>query len=49
LLLKKDYLKIVKGRKYFGDFDLLFGAAKQNLRIAKVPIKIMKEFLSISC
>jgi ubiquinone/menaquinone biosynthesis C-methylase UbiE/glycosyltransferase involved in cell wall biosynthesis len=44
-LYKKDYLKIVKGRKYFGDFDpfgdfdLLFGAAKQNLRIAEVPIK----------
>ncbi len=44
-LYKKDYIKIVKGRKYFGDFDpfgdfdLLFGAAKQNLRIAEVPIR----------
>jgi hypothetical protein len=32
-------LKIVEGRKYFGDFDLLFGAAKLNLKIVEIPIK----------
>lgn len=44
-LLKRDYLKIKAGRHYFGefdpfgDFDLLFGAAKQNLKIVEVPIR----------
>lgn len=44
-LYKKDYLKIVEGREFFGDFDpfgdfdLLFGAAKQNLQIREVPIR----------
>jgi len=42
---KEDYLKIAKGRKYFGDFDpfgdfdLLFGASKLNLKIIEIPIK----------
>lgn len=41
---KKDYERIVEGRKYFGDFDpfgdfdLLFGAAKLNLKILEVPV-----------
>ena len=41
----EDYLKIAEGRKYFGDFDpfgdfdLLFGASKLNLKIAEIPIK----------
>ncbi len=45
VLLKKDYEKIEAGRSYFGDFDpfgdfdLLFGAAKQNLKITEVPIR----------
>lgn len=40
-----DYRKIKAGRDYFGDFDpfgdfdLLFGAAKQNLKIVEVPIR----------
>jgi SAM-dependent methyltransferase len=44
-LLKQDYEKIKAGRSYFGefdpfgDFDLLFGAAKQNLKIVEVPIR----------
>ncbi len=44
-LLKRDYLKIKAGRRYFGDFDpfgdfdLLFGAAKLNLKIVEVPIR----------
>jgi glycosyltransferase involved in cell wall biosynthesis len=45
VLWRRDYLKIQEGRKYFGDFDpfgdfdLLFGAAKLNLTIVEVPIR----------
>lgn len=45
VLLKKDYEDIVRGRDYFGnfdpfgDFDLLFGAAKLNLKIVEMPIR----------
>lgn len=45
VLWRKDYLKISKNRHYFGefdpfgDFDLLFGAAKLNLKIVDLPIR----------
>lgn len=45
VLLKSDYEKIVANRKYFGDFDpfgdfdLLFGASKLNMRILEIPIR----------
>ena len=45
VLWKEDYLKIAAGREYFGDFDpfgdfdLLFGASKLNLKIVEIPIK----------
>ena len=45
VLLKKDYQVIAKNRHYFGDFDpfgdfdLLFGAAKLNLKILDLPIR----------
>lgn len=45
VLTRKDYQKIMAGRDYFGefdpfgDFDLIFGAAKQNLKIVEVPIR----------
>ncbi|HDY90258.1 MAG TPA: glycosyltransferase [bacterium] len=45
VLWKEDYEKICSGRKYFGDFDpfgdfdLLFGAAKLNLKITEIPIR----------
>ena len=44
VLLRSDYLKIVTNRRYFGafdpfgDFDLIFGAAKMNLKIMEIPI-----------
>jgi glycosyltransferase involved in cell wall biosynthesis/SAM-dependent methyltransferase len=44
VLLRRDYEEIARGRAYFGefdpfgDFDLLFGAAKLNLRIMDMPI-----------
>ena len=45
VLWKKDYQDIKANRKYFGDFDpfgdfdLLFGAAKLNLKIIEVPVR----------
>jgi SAM-dependent methyltransferase len=44
VLLRNDYERIARSRSYFGDFDpfgdfdLIFGAAKQNLRIIEVPV-----------
>jgi hypothetical protein len=44
-LWKKDYERIAAGRSYFGefdpfgDFDLIFGAAKLNLKIVEVPVR----------
>lgn len=45
VLLRKDYEKIAKTRSYFGkfdpfgDFDLIFGASKLNLKIMEIPIR----------
>jgi SAM-dependent methyltransferase len=45
VLWKRDYEMITKNRAYFGDFDpfgdfdLLFGATKLNLKIAEMPIR----------
>jgi ubiquinone/menaquinone biosynthesis C-methylase UbiE len=45
VLHRSDYERIANNRAYFGDFDpfgdfdLLFGAAKQNLKIVEVPIR----------
>jgi glycosyltransferase involved in cell wall biosynthesis len=45
VLWKKDYERIAANRSYFGDFDpfgdfdLLFGAAKLNLKIIEIPIR----------
>jgi hypothetical protein len=45
VLRRTDYLKIKANRAYFGefdpfgDFDLLFGAAKLNLKIVELPIR----------
>lgn len=42
---RADYARIEAGRAFFGDFDpfgdfdLIFGAAKQSLRIVEVPIR----------
>src|SRR3989344_8283175 len=44
-LYKSDYENLAKGRNYFGDFDpfgdfdLIFGAAKLNLKILEIPIR----------
>lgn len=45
VLYKSDYQKIIQNRGYFGDFDpfgdfdLLFGAAKHNLKITEIIIR----------
>ena len=45
VMFRKDYVKLTKNRKYFGefdpfgDFDLLFGAHKLNLKIVEIPIR----------
>jgi len=45
VLSRRDYERIVRNRSYFGDFDpfgdfdLIFGAAKQNLKIADLPVR----------
>jgi SAM-dependent methyltransferase len=45
VILKKDYELLAANRHYFGDFDpfgdfdLLFGAAKMNLKIVEMPVR----------
>lgn len=45
VLRRRDYDEIARSRRYFGefdpfgDFDLIFGAAKLNLKTAEVPIR----------
>jgi len=45
VLRRIDYLKLKENRSYFGDFDpfgdfdLIFGAAKMNLKTVEVPIR----------
>ena len=45
VLRRTDYQRIKAGRAYFGnfdpfgDFDLIFGASKQNLKIVEMPIR----------
>jgi SAM-dependent methyltransferase len=45
MILKKDYEVIAANRSYFGDFDpfgdfdLIFGAVKQNLKVVEVPVR----------
>jgi SAM-dependent methyltransferase len=45
VLYRRDYGRIAAGRSYFGDFDpfgdfdLIFGAAKLDLKIVEIPIR----------
>ncbi|MEY2409468.1 MAG: hypothetical protein QOF48_2138, partial [Verrucomicrobiota bacterium] len=45
VLFRTEYERIARNRDYFGDFDpfgdfdLLFGAAKLNMKIAELPIR----------
>lgn len=48
VLFKSDYEQLKKGRKFFGDFDpfgdfdLIFGASKLNLKLVEIPIRYKK-------
>ncbi len=54
VLWRQDYERIAAGRSYFGDFDpfgdfdLLFGAAKLNLHIVDVPVRYQPRFYGSS-
>jgi len=45
VIFKKDYKRLIENRKFFGDFDpfgdfdLIFGAYKLNLKIVEIPIR----------
>lgn len=45
VLSRRNYQKIAANRSYFGefdpfgDFDLIFGAVKQNLKVVEIPIR----------
>jgi glycosyltransferase involved in cell wall biosynthesis len=45
VLTRQNYLRIAAGRSYFGDFDpfgdfdLIFGAAKLNLKAIEIPVR----------
>ena len=45
VLLRRDYERISRRRSYFGefdpfgDFDLIFGAARANLKILEIPVR----------
>ena len=54
VLLKTDYEDIKAGRKYFGDFDpfgdfdLLFGAARLGIPIVEVPVRYRRRLAGVS-
>ena len=45
VISRENYSKVARNRRYFGDFDpygdfdLIFGAAKLNLKIVDIPIR----------
>jgi hypothetical protein len=45
VISRQNYEKLIDNRKYFGDFDpfgdfdLIFGSAKLNLKIVEIPIR----------
>ncbi len=53
-LRKADYERVAAGRDYFGDFDpfgdfdLLFGAARLGLQIAEVPVRYRRRVAGLS-
>ena len=53
-LFKKDYDRIAANRHYFGefdpfgDFDLLFGAARLDMKIADIPISYRRRTAGVS-
>jgi hypothetical protein len=54
VLRRADYVRLKKGRSYFGDFDpfgdfdLIFGASKLNLKIVEIPIRYAKRTYGVT-
>jgi hypothetical protein len=54
VLFRGDYERIAANRSYFGefdpfgDFDLLFGASKRNLKILEVPIRYQERTYGVT-
>ena len=54
VLYRRDYERIAAGRGYFGDFDpfgdfdLIFGAAKLDLRIVEIPVRYRERTYGVS-
>jgi glycosyltransferase involved in cell wall biosynthesis/ubiquinone/menaquinone biosynthesis C-methylase UbiE len=54
VLLSSDYVEIKAGRKHFGDFDpfgdfdLLFGAARLGIPIVEVPVRYRRRMAGVS-
>jgi hypothetical protein len=54
VLFRSDYAKIAANRNYFGDFDpfgdfdLIFGAAKLSLKIVEIPIHYRERLYGVS-
>jgi len=54
VLLREDYARIAAARSYFGDFDpfgdfdLLFGAARQGLSIVDMPVRYARRTAGLS-
>ena len=52
--VKKDYVNIVKLRKSwgnidpFGDFDLIFGAIKYQLKVVEIPVRYRERTYGIT-
>ena len=46
--LKADYKHFKMGKDSWGDFDLLFGAAKMGLKIIEVPVHYKDRFAGTS-
>ena len=54
VIRKRDYEKIVAGRSFFGDFDpygdfdLIFGAARLNLKITELPVRYRERVYGVT-
>lgn len=54
VLFRRDYAKIKADRAYFGDFDpfgdfdLIFGAVKQNLKIVEMPVRYRERVYGVT-
>jgi SAM-dependent methyltransferase len=54
VLFRRDYARIAANRAYFGeldpfgDFDLLFGAARLNLKIAELPVRYLERSYGVT-